>query len=270
MRMHCSRCKPRHTCYRPGVPFTPAHVVAVLPAVRWASRLRLDPTCLVIGSMAPDFEYFARGELVSRISHTALGLVAWNLPATLVLAALWHWVVKQTAMVLVPRRWIGVFDQPWGGRVVGCAVSAVLGAATHLAWDAITHANTPVTNRVAALTDVYTLPVVGNMALHRVLQHASTVVGLGVIAWYLARRRAPGAPRVTSIGRARAVYAACIAAGLAAMAYRIHLKSLADPGSVISAGISGALAGIIAGSIAVRLTDARPSRARRAPEPGPR
>ena len=239
------------------MPFTAAHVVAVLPGVRWAARLRLDPTCLVIGSMAPDFEYFARGELVSRISHTALGLVVWNLPATLVLAALWHWLVKQPAMVLVPRRWIGVFDQPWGGRAVSCAVSAVLGAATHLGWDALTHANTPVTNRVSALTDVYTLPVVGDMALHRVLQHASTLAGLAGIAWYLARRRVLAAARVAAVGRARIAYAACIAAALAVMAYRIHVKHLGDPGSVISALITGVLAGIIAGSIAVRLMDAR-------------
>ena len=67
------------------MPFTVAHVAAVLPAVRWARRL--EPSCLVIGSMSPDFEYFVRGEQVSTISHTFVGLFAWCLPATLVLTA---------------------------------------------------------------------------------------------------------------------------------------------------------------------------------------
>jgi len=36
------------------MPFTAAHPLAVLPLVRRHRRLGLDPTCLVIGSMAPD------------------------------------------------------------------------------------------------------------------------------------------------------------------------------------------------------------------------
>jgi hypothetical protein len=41
----------------------------VLPLV---GRLRLDPTCLVVGSMSPT-EYFLRGRLVRTFSHNLLG-----------------------------------------------------------------------------------------------------------------------------------------------------------------------------------------------------
>src|SRR6476660_6269644 len=113
------------------MPFTLAHPVAVLPFVR---RLRLDTTCLVIGAMAPDFEYFARGEQVSTISHTLRGLLIWNLPATLLLALAWHLWVKQTVLLVAPggfaRRAAPLFARP-SGPVLACAISAVLGAATH-------------------------------------------------------------------------------------------------------------------------------------------
>lgn len=246
------------------MPFTVAHVMAVLPGVHWHARLRLDPTCLVIGSMAPDFEYFARGELVSRFSHTLAGLVTWNLPATLVLAVLWHAVVKQPVLAALPvamtRRLAPVVDVPWRARWDGVAVaslvvSAVLGAATHLAWDALTHAN-GLARHLPALRVAYDVPGAGTMVLHRILQHASTLVGLAALGAYVAfaLRRHPPAAALPARPRAhvRAVFAACIALALALIAYRMHLKSLRDPGSLIAGTISGLLAGTLVASALLR------------------
>jgi len=243
------------------MPFTVAHAMAVLPGVRWHERLRLDPTCLVIGSMAPDFEYFARGELVSTISHTLVGIVAWNLPATLILAALWHVLVKRPVLIVAPtgiaRRVAPMIDRPWrerwtGGAYASVVISAVLGAFTHLAWDGLTHASGLAPRSIPALTTVYDVPVVGPMALHRIIQHASTVIGLAVIAIYVAAalRRQPSRawqphPRRR---RMRLVFAACLALGVALMAYRLHRMHLVDPGSVISGTISGLLAGTLVAS----------------------
>jgi len=247
------------------MPFTVAHAMAVLPAVRWHARLRLDPTCLVIGSMAPDFEYFARGELVSRFSHTLTGIVTWNIPATLLLAALWHYLVKASVLTALPvavaRRVAPVFGRPWrerwnAGAIVGLVVSAALGALTHLLWDGVTHANGAIARRVPALATPYDVPVLGDMALHRIVQHASTLIGLGVLAIYvaLAIRRQPmqatllAAPRT----RVRLVFAACLAVGLALMAYRLRRMNINDPGSLIAGTISGLLAGTIAASALTR------------------
>ena len=53
--------------------------------------------------MAPDFEYFVRVKQASAISHTWLGLVVWHLPATLILAAAFHLVIKWPLVLVTPR-----------------------------------------------------------------------------------------------------------------------------------------------------------------------
>jgi len=247
------------------MPFTVAHVMAVLPAVRWHQRLRLDPTCLVIGSMAPDFEYFARGELVSTISHTVVGLAVWNIPATLLLAALWHFLVKWPVLAALPsaiaRRVAPVIGRPWrerwsAGAIVGLVVSAALGAGTHLVWDGVTHASGAIARRLPALTTRYDVAVLGELPLHRVIQHVSTAIGLVAVAIYvgLAIRRHPSRAWLPAPRRARVrlVFAACLAIGLALMAFRMHRMHIADPGSLIAGTLSGFLAGTIAASAIAR------------------
>lgn len=129
------------------MPFTPSHPVAVLPFVHWCRQLHLDATCLVIGSMSPDFEYFVYGHLVGQLGHSFLGLFVWCLPMTLVVAALYHWLVKWPWLLVAPR-WVTArslaIGAPWparwsGGLVVSCIASALIGALSHLAWDAFTH-----------------------------------------------------------------------------------------------------------------------------------
>lgn len=246
------------------MPFTASHAMAVLPGVRWHAWLRLDPTCLVIGSMAPDFEYFVRGEQASSISHTVVGLVAWNLPVTIALAALWHAVVKWPVIAAMPRaigrRAAGVFGAPWRPAILAVVSSALLGALTHDLWDGVTHARGWIARDVRALSTVYTVPLIGKMVLFRILQHASSVVGLAVVAWYVARalRRAPPVVAVDAPprGRVRAVLAGCLALGMVAMVLNLRRMHLHDPGSVISGLISGVLAGTLAASVIAR-RDAR-------------
>ena len=261
------------------MPFTPAHVMAVLPLVRWHRRLRLDPTCLVIGSMSPDFEYFVRGEQVGRISHEFVGIAVWCVPMTLILAALWHHVVKWPVLLAAPsrfaRRITSSFAAPWVERwtiavVVTCVISAAIGALTHILWDGLTHAKGVIVERVPSLTTLYDVPILGEKALHRLLQHTSTVVGLVAVAVYLGfaiRRRPPtpeiavGDPELSRIRtRTRVVFAACIAAGLGLMAYRMYRMNIADPGSLIVGTISGILGGTLVASMIVR-RDARRFRA---------
>lgn len=241
------------------MPFTPAHVMAVLPGVRWHDRLRLDTTCLVIGSMAPDFEYFVRGEQVSRISHTLLGLVVFDIPATLILAALWHALVKAHVRAVLPAGNVGaMLQRPWRPRwtawtVASVVLSAVTGTFTHLAWDGVTHASGAGPRLFPQLTTVYEVPVVGAMALHRILQHTSTVVGLAVVTFSLLRavRRAPPSAVIDDRPRTRArlVLVACVTVGLGAMAVRLHRMHIADPGSLISGAIAGVLAGLLVASV---------------------
>jgi hypothetical protein len=158
-----------------------------------------------------------------------------------------------------------VLAQPWrpawnAAAVVTVVASALLGAATHVGWDSITHADTFVTDRIAALRAAYDVPFVGPRTLHRILQHASTLVGLAATAWYLVRatRRASAAPPpIGSRLYVALVLAAGIAAGVAAMVVRMRSMHLTDPGSLIAGTISGVLAGTLVASVIVRITGGR-------------
>lgn len=226
--------------------------MAVLPLVgrRW-----LDTTCLVFGAMAPDFQYFANGEEKGGFSHTLLGIPLWGLPVTLALAVVFHALVKWPLVAAAPawlaRRVAARAAMPWHLRAVPCVVSALIGVVTHIAWDGGTHAQGWAEHHFAHFVDhKVVVPVLGRIPVFRVFQHVSTVVGLAVLAIYLARwlRRQPAVD--VPPPRGRATLLACVAAGIAAVGaramYVIHAK---DPGTFVVATISGILAGILAASV---------------------
>jgi len=233
--------------------------MAVLPLVRWRW---LDPTCLVIGAMAPDFEYFARMKQASNISHTWLGLVAWNLPVTIVLALAFHAMVKWPLVLVAPRFVAGraaafarrPWAEPWTVGFAGrCAVSALIGATTHLLWDGVTHSDGMIASRVAALREVVTVPVLGDMALSRVLQHASTVIGLIAVSIVVARALWKIEPVALPDPRRtwpRLIAMACVGGGIGLSALRIWRWY--DIGGAVVILISGGLFGTLLASFVLR------------------
>src|ERR1700689_299366 len=121
------------------MPFTFSHPMAVLPVlrVRW-----LDATCLVIGAMAPDFDYFIHGEQSGNFGHTLLGVAVFGVPITLIAAALFHGLVRDALLLVAPvtiaRRGAIVARSP-AAPMIALVTSAVIGNLTHLAWDGFTH-----------------------------------------------------------------------------------------------------------------------------------
>jgi len=132
--------------------------------------------------------------------------------------------------------------------------SAVLGDLTHVVWDAATHSDGFIVQHVPALARAYALPGLGDMVLHRILQHASTLVGLAGVGVYLhwRIRRAPPVTVVVRRAGARVAFAGCIVAGMTAVVFRLHLLGAIEPGNLIAAAISGTLAGAIVASLIVR------------------
>jgi hypothetical protein len=235
------------------MPMTAAHPLAVLPLRRW----RLDTTCLVIGSMSPDFEYFLRVELVSTISHTLAGLFYFCIPITLLAALLFHRVLKWPAVRIAPWRGrLAVFaERPWPAQPWPYLVlSAALGAATHLVWDGFTHADHFGPAHIPALRVVVHVPIAGDMLMHRVLQHTSTVIGLAVLAIVIVRalRRVTPVDLPAPPPRTYALWIVAVIIGIALSSLRILGLHLVDPGSVIVAIIAGAIAGWIVASLVSR------------------
>lgn len=81
------------------MPFTPSHIAAVLP---FDQSKKLSITALVIGSMAPDFEFFFQMREVENIGHHWYGIFLFDLPITLLLSFVYHIYLKKSFVVNLP------------------------------------------------------------------------------------------------------------------------------------------------------------------------
>ena len=191
------------------MPFTPAHVAAVLPF----RRTRLIWSALVVGAMAPDFEYFLRMSPQGRYGHTLAGLFLFTLPVGLLTLWLFHAYVKAPFVELMPE-WLERRLSPcvrkfhFGGasRFALIVASLLLGICTHLIWDSFTHGSAWTTRHLHVLARPVALPHIGVVPFYKVLQHASTLAGLAIllvwlVAWYQAGEDGAGVKTLAS-GRA--------------------------------------------------------------------
>jgi hypothetical protein len=171
------------------MPFTLAHSAAALPF----RRLPLVPSALVIGTFAPDFEYFLRLGPNGRFGHTLPGTFTFTLPAALLVLWIFHSLVKRPAAMLLPdgvrnrlANHLGDFRFGGATRFLLILASLLLGIATHLLWDSFTHADTWLYAHWPLLRASVDLPVLGPVPYYKVFQHGSTMVGTGVVAAWLA------------------------------------------------------------------------------------
>jgi hypothetical protein len=172
------------------VPFTLAHAAAALPFRRW----RLVPSALVIGTFAPDFEYLLRFSARGRFGHTLAGSFILTLPLALLVLWIFHALVKRPTVALLPepiqRRLQDHLDEfRFGGaaRFLLIIASILLGIATHLLWDSFTHSATWPYQHWSVLRQPFTLPIVGPIPLYKILQHGSTIAGMGILSAWLVR-----------------------------------------------------------------------------------
>jgi hypothetical protein len=178
--------------YETSVPFTVSHAAAVLPLHRF-SKHKLPLAALMIGSMAPDFGYFLFFEVSRSLTHGFLGLFIFNLPVGLAAWFFYVSVLEKPAITLLPDRWhtrfahTDAFSAPLIGRA---AIAIVLGAATHLLWDAFTHRATFVTDAFPVLLG--RTPGFRWLPIYHLLQGVSSVVGLAILAlWARGLHRLP-------------------------------------------------------------------------------
>ncbi|KOT50437.1 MULTISPECIES: DUF4184 family protein [Streptomyces] len=179
------------------MPFTLSHAAAVLPGVRRTGEARgpLVASALVAGSFAPDLTYFADSVLPGAMlfgdfTHGIPGVLTVDVLITAVLVGGWL-LLREPLVALLPAAWRGrvyavVRGRPGtGGRPLAAYlalfyVSAVLGALTHIVWDAFTHPGRWGTRLVPALNEV-----VGGFPLCTYVQYGTSALALGVIGWFL-------------------------------------------------------------------------------------
>ncbi|MFJ9658062.1 DUF4184 family protein [Streptomyces griseoflavus] len=258
------------------MPFTLSHAAAVLPAVRTdgSGRGALVPSVLVAGSFAPDMTYYAASVLpgameFGEVTHDVRGVFTVDVLIAWALVGLWL-LVREPLVALVPRA-----RQGRPAALVRCGaprahvrpslvgrwyVSAVLGASTHVVWDAFTHLDR---------WGMRVFPVLGEefagSPLYWYLQYGGSAVAAVVIALFVARalrrtgpaaEESPGAaagpvgvPVLSGADRwaAVALLGGCAVAGAVQRASRwwAYWGSAAKPWELIPTVCFGAGAGLV-------------------------
>ncbi len=169
------------------MPFPLAHPAAVLPLRRFCPEW-LSLPALVIGSLAPDAGYLFGKHRLDGFSHSLAGLLAFSLPlGLLILLALRTARSPLLRMAPAGLKPLVAPASPLTPRsVVAVALSILIGAGTHLAWDSFTHTNGWLVQRAAFLRE----PMFA-LGRHQVrvchgLWYLSTFVGIAclmVVVW---------------------------------------------------------------------------------------
>jgi hypothetical protein len=172
------------------MPFTFVHPAIILPlnkSSRWFSM-----TGLVIGSMIPDFEYFLRMKIQSDYSHTITGLLWFDFPLSILLAFVFHNIVKMNLINNLPKFlqyrflpyqsfcWNEYFRKNW----LKIIISILIGIFSHLLWDSFTHISGYFVEHFPLLKS--NILIFGyNIPIFKILQHGSTVLGCLFILFFV-------------------------------------------------------------------------------------
>ena len=248
------------------MPLTPAHVLAVVPLRSRRAGLLLSP--LAVGSMAPDFEYLLRQSPMPGIGHTLPGVALFCVPVGLAALWLFHRFLKHPLIALLPPRYhraaaelAAPFPIRPVGRLAAICGAIALGALTHLAWDSITHANGWTVAHIGALNASVVAIGGTDVRVYKVLQHASSIVGLGLLLFWSVRwlraRADPTVPPEPATARAARVrvlallLAAMIASGL--LAGLLAARGVRGPDAIAVFVVRGIDGGFTGGIVAVLL-----------------
>lgn len=183
---------------------TIAHPIVVLPFRRW-----LPLSALIVGSMTPDFIYVINLSPRGKFGHTIPGLFLFCLPASLIILYLLHRVWLPPFFAGSQRR--ESFSHWTFGptkHFLALCAAIIIGAITHDAWDSFTHESGWAVQRFQFLSETTIATKWGAVHLYKILQHGSTVLGTGILA-FIAIRRRKGIPTVPSHFRKPLFFLVC-------------------------------------------------------------
>jgi hypothetical protein len=173
------------------MPFTFSHPAVVIPI----AKKRLILSAAIIGSMAPDFEYFLKLSSNSHFGHTFPGIFLFSLPVGLFILWLFHSFIKKPAIDLMPVNFqarltncCGKFNFFPFSRFTFIIISLLFGIISHIAWDSLTHLDGFFVKHIAFFNIHYKI-MNTYIPVYFLLQHISTGIGILVIArltlkWY--------------------------------------------------------------------------------------
>lgn len=238
------------------MPFTLAHPAAVLPFARPLARWRLL-SAAVIGSMAPDFGWFSPWKPARFETHSVDGLLTFCLPVGLATYWIFQRVIRTPIIELLPpgaySRWRDTASpanlyslKQW----VLAALGVLLGAITHLVWDAFTHEGARGLRLLPSLEE-HVVEFSGHrLAGAQLLQDSNSLIGLlavlAVLAYGLrpARGKLPATVRRL---RRRERWLWVASALLAAAGLSLLFYLLKHPAPGLTLPVSGAAIAVLRG-----------------------
>jgi hypothetical protein len=183
------------------MPFTLSHAAAALPF----RKLKPVWPALVIGTFAPDLQYYIWISDEDRSGHHFPQVLFLTLP--LALLALWMFerIIKAPVIELLPSglqcrlrdKTERLSFRGWQ-RFSAIVLWTAVGIGTHIFWDQFTHSHTWVSAHWSLLRQTIPLPFHVPVRLLGILQHASTLLGLVTLAawlgaWYRKTKPVPEA-----------------------------------------------------------------------------
>jgi hypothetical protein len=232
------------------MPFTPAHPAIVLPLIR--SRY-FSATGLIVGSLSPDFEYFFKMSVDSIYSHSKAGLFYFDLPVTIVLAFLFHHLVKSNLIGNLPAFFQKRFQDTLRFNFLQYLktnwwiflYSSLIGAGSHIFWDSFTHNNRFFSRKFSAIYQSISVPFDGvNYPFFYVLQHISTFVGLTIVTLYILFKKPRQHRELTAPKISYWLLVFAIAIVVLRVRFFYHVSDY-NLGNVVVSSITGLLIGIV-------------------------
>lgn len=169
------------------MPFTVSHAAVVLPFSRLLVRWRLL-SAVVIGAMVPDFGLLLPWRPHRFETHSTIALFTFCLPVGLACYWLFQHLIKTPMLEVLPdgayarwRRFASPASAASGLQWLLAACGVLVGAVSHLVWDAFTHEGARGVRLIPWLED----PIMEIGSHHvggvRLLQDGSSLIGLVIV-----------------------------------------------------------------------------------------
>jgi hypothetical protein len=244
------------------MPFTLAHPAGALP-LKWIKKGWFSTTGLVVGSMAPDYEYFLKQYPSPSLGETLWGALLFDLPLALIVALVFHLLVKRPLIRNLP--------QPFDHRLSGYAqtsflsylgkhwlvfvVSMLLGIATHFLLDWSTHPfKGPFGN--TAFTEVVTI---GSLRTRPLIIAERTFDVVGTLVLFLLMMRlnkpAPDCVKASAINKWAFWLFLFLTIGLLLAWSWFEKGGFEGVGVGVTVGIWAVAAGLVTASVLIRLLE---------------
>jgi uncharacterized protein DUF4184 len=179
------------------VPFTISHAAAALPFKK--TPLPLAP--LMIGTMAPDFAYFLPIGPDRMLTHDLVGVPLYCWPVGFAVWLFYVFVLERPSIELLPEPWrsrVPLSDRAFSLRnITLISIALMLGALTHLLWDAFTHGSTFITHAWSGFYQELFRYRGRPIRVFFMLQILSSIVGLFALWWWAMKMRR-AAPRMAT------------------------------------------------------------------------